>query len=103
MYSFPAQKRGLVVSWNFRILRYYVDNPSNPAEPFTAYRIAEVYYDKDTGEPRMYSDRDYNPLTDWDDLGDLIGTCEKVLAACQKPVLDEQATFSPPPPPSSQD
>ena len=67
------------MSWNYRILAEVVGD-------LTMYYIAEVYYDKE-GNPKNWSGRDFNPISDWDDLDDLRGTVEQVAKALHEPVL----------------
>ena len=65
--------------WNYRILSEVVGD-------HTEYFVAEVYYN-DAGETRAWSERDFNPISGWDDLEDLKGTIKQVQDALEKPVL----------------
>lgn len=67
------------MSWNYRIVTETVNSVN-------LYWIAEVYYDKN-GNPDSCSGREFNVLSDWDDIDDLIGTVEKTHEALNKPVL----------------
>lgn len=67
------------MSWNYRILSEVVGD-------HTEYRVAEVYYDDD-GNPKYWSLPDFNPLSGWDELEELLGTIGQVQEALSKPVL----------------
>ena len=65
--------------WNYRILSEVVGD-------HTEYFVSEVYYDRD-GKIKMWSDREINVLSEWDNLADLEGTIGLVQKALEKPVL----------------
>lgn len=67
------------MSWNFRIL-------AEDAYGTTVFRVAEVYYDAE-GKPRSWSQSDFNPLAEWDELSEIRGTIELIQGAREKPVL----------------
>jgi hypothetical protein len=67
------------MSWNYRIL-------SEGDGDHRVYFVAEVYYDKE-GNPKNWSERDFNPLKGWDDQDELRGTIEQIYIALSKPTL----------------
>lgn len=67
------------MSWNYRMLSEVVGDA-------TVYYIAEVYYDAD-GKPKSWSERDFNPVSGWDDLEDLKGTIVQLQRAAELPLL----------------
>lgn len=67
------------MSWNYRVVAELKDE-------WVFYRVAEVYYNK-YGVPEAWSLDDYNPVNNWDNLEDLVGTVKKLQDALTKPVL----------------
>lgn len=71
------------MSWNYRIFKRIHRN-KYLHEPETLYEIRETYYDKD-GNINGWAE---TPDVIGDSVDELKGTLEKMLLACDKPVVE---------------
>jgi hypothetical protein len=82
------------MSWNYRICTHvfsykktFVNNEKLASiEDQRLFSIEEVYYDEN-GKPHSHT-KGKNPLGNWEDLSDLIGTVDLIKLALSKPIID---------------
>ena len=66
--------------WNYRVVK------SKQKDDTYLYKIQEIYYEADGKTIKGYCPAS---VEDWETLKDLRGTLEKMLDACDKPVIGD--------------